>query len=107
MTIGGWNAIACSMGSGAASAYGTQRTTKPIQYTDDTQMTVPVLEFTGPPAYEAFETSALESARTEADKAKQKDKSVWGFIRRQSPSFNTLSDSKSTSQSRKSYGEII
>jgi hypothetical protein len=82
----GWDAVAASVGGVAPGAYGMQGdrmfgpALKPIEYTDDTLITVPVLEST-----------ALYSQRVseEINRPREKDKSLSGFFRRTSSSFSS------------------
>ena len=71
---------------------------KPTEYTDGTLITVPVLEVIGLPRQQqgASDARSLDTLTVEKDVSKKEDKgkSLSGFFRRKSSSFNALSDNK-------------
>lgn len=98
---GGWNAVAASVSGVDSAAYGTQGGRMfrpgitPAEYTDDTLITVPVLETTTSqpqqPVADSISFDRLTIAK-EANKNRSKERRLFSSLR--SSKFNALSDKR-------------
>jgi len=102
--MGGWDAVAASVGGVTPAAYNIAygpsggRNYRPViqaaEYTDDTLIAVPVLETIAPPSQQDSGDADSREPLSAEHRPKVKDKGLSGFFRRRSLNPNALPNTK-------------